>query len=285
MSGRLLDMVDEHPAWVDITGSNWWYQPHVGSRLRPDGQRPHVLGVSVDEQLRDVVLDRPRRSWPIGWSRTWWRLGVEFNLANSWQATDSNWSTWVTRFNEAAAAIKAAQPGARIVLCPNEGNGAGLISSANTVNLVDGLQLGRARTRLLRPVAADLTTSRRAIRDSAPPDVRHDELLGGRRPRQGKKIRFRRVGVASGTQWAGNQGGDNPLYIDYPMSWLYANRDVVEVISYFEEPAAHLVSDITTPASQPDRAGHVSVQDCPVRGELTWWPRPASSSPARRGSL
>lgn len=250
MSGRLLDMVDEHPAWVDITGSNWWYQPHVG--------RGYDLMVSVPMYSGSVSTNNSAMWSSIastlvanGWSRTWWRLGVEFNLANSWQATDSNWSTWVTRFNEAAAAIKAAQPGARIVLCPNEGNGAGLISSANTVNLVDGCNWD--------VLAPDYYDQWPPIYNQSQGDSRFGTTstfgtmnywVGVVRAK-GRKFGLGEWGVASGTQWAGNQGGDNPFYIDYLMSWLYANRDVVEVISYFEEPAAYLVSDITTPAHNP----------------------------------
>ena len=67
-----------------------------------------------------------------------------------------------------------------------------------------------------------------------------------------RKLGLGEWGVASGTQWAGHQGGDNPYYINYLMDWLATNAADIEMVSYFEEPASYLKSDITTTATNPN---------------------------------
>lgn len=250
MSGRLLDMADQHPAWVDIATSSWWWSPHVG--------RGYDLMVSVPMYSGSISTNSSAMWSSIagqlvaaGWSRTWWRLGVEFNLNNSWQANDSNYTTWITRFNEAAAAIRAQQPGARICLCPNEGGGAGLLSQANTLAVVNGTSWD-----VLTPDYYDqwepiYNSAQAAARFGTTATFGTMNYWMGVTRSKGRTFGLGEWGVAQGTQWAGHQGGDNAFYIQYLMDWLYANRDVVEVISYFEEPAAYLVSDITTNANNP----------------------------------
>ena len=251
MSGRLLDMVDEHPR----VGRHHRLQLVVPAPRRYGGYDlmvsvPMYSGsvstnnsamwssIALDARGQWLVADlvAPRRRIQPG----------QLMAGDQLQLVDVGHSVQRGRRSHQGRSARGSD---RVV--PQRGNGAGLISSANTVNLVDGCNWD-----VLAPDYYDqwppiYNQSQGDSRFGTTLDVRHDELLGGRRPRQGKKIRFRREGVASGTQWAGNQGGDNPFYIDYLMSWLYANRDVVEVISYFEEPAAYLVSDITTPAHNP----------------------------------
>ena len=220
-------------------------------RLRPDGQRPHNSG-SVSTNNSAMWSSIARRSWPMAGR-------------GPGGASASN-STWPTRgrrptqlvdvghsVQRAAAAIRPLSLGARIVLCPNEGNGAGLISSANTVNPGGRLQLGRARTRLLRPVAADLqpVAGRFAIRHHL--DVRHDELLGGRRPRQGRKFGLGEWGVASGP--VGRQPGRRQPVLHRLPDELAIRQSRCRRGDLVLRGAACLVSDITTPAHNPTARG------------------------------
>jgi hypothetical protein len=63
----------------------------------------------------------------------------------------------------------------------------------------------------------------------------------------GVKFGLSEWGVASGTQWNGNQGGDNPFYITTFMDFLkrceLTKTGSIAFDSYFSEPAAYLKSD------------------------------------------
>ena len=254
MTGGLLDFVDQHPAWADIIGNHpaksWWWYPHLG--------RGYDLMVSVPLYSGSITTDNTAM-WTTSatnlvahWSRTWWRLGVEFNLANSWQANNSNYMTWCTRFNEAAAAIKAVQPGARIVLCPNEGSGAGVLSQANTLYIINNTNWD-----VLAPDYYDqwepiYNSGQAALRFGTADTFGTMNYYLGIVRTKARKLGLGEWGVASGTQWAGHQGGDNPYYINYLMDWLATNAADIEMVSYFEEPDAYLKSDITTSATNPN---------------------------------
>lgn len=253
MTGRLLDASDEHPAWVDIDGSSWWWDHHQGRGYDLIVSTPMFAPGGINTNSSTKWANAAQIMFNAGWTRTFWRPGVEFNLnTNTWYATDANWSTWAVRFNEARDAIKSKQPGARIVLCPNEGNGSGAISPANVVNLVNACNFD-----ILAP---DYYDQYEPIYTQAQADARFGNATTfgtmnwwmAKARAMGRKFGLGEWGVANGTQWAGHAGGDNAFYINYLMSWLYANRDVVEYISYFEESDPYLQSDITTTAHNPN---------------------------------
>ena len=250
MTGGLIDFVDQHPAWGDITGS-WWWSPHQGRGYDVMVSVPMYDG-SISTNNAAMWTTAAQNMVTAGWTRTFWRLGVEFNLANSWQANNSNYMTWCTRFNEAAAAIKAVQPGARIVLCPNEGNGAGVLSQANTLYIINNTNWD-----VLAPDYYDqwepiYNSGQAAFRFGTADTFGTMNYYLGIVRTKARKLGLGEWGVASGTQWAGHQGGDNPYYINYLMDWLATNRDVVEMVAYFEEPDPYLRSDITTTAINPN---------------------------------
>ncbi len=252
MAGRPLDLVDQHPAWVDITG-DWWWQPHRGRGYDLMVSTPMFAPGGINTNSTSMWQQAAQMLLNAGWTRTWWRVGVEFNLnTNSWYATDANWSTWVTRFNEAASAIKSRQPGARMVLCPNEGNGGWRsLSEANQKNLVDACNWDVIAPDYYDQWEPIYNTSQGNARFGTSSTVGSMNYWMGIARARGKKFGLGEWGVASGSQWAGHQGNDNPFYMNYLLDWLWANRDVVEVISYFEEADPYLKSDIATTATNP----------------------------------
>ena len=251
MTGGLLDFVDMHPAWGDIASSSWWYTPHQGRGYGLMVSVPMFSNINTNSSAMWTTIATNLKN--AGWSNVYWRLGVEFNLANSWACTDSNYGTWKTRFQEASQAIKAVMPGARVLLCGNEGLGAGNLSQANTINVIDSLAphydiLTCDYYDQWEPIT---NSSNAAARFGTASTFGSMNWYLAKAQALGKKFGLPEWGVSSGSQWAPHAGNDNPFYINYVMDWLAANRGTVAMACYFEEPASYLVSNITTAANNP----------------------------------
>jgi len=257
MAGTVMDFVDMHPGWESLIppgfGAGWWYAPLIG--------QPYTLHVSCPMYGPDGVgvdhaayfAQAAAAVYAAGFRKVWWRLGTEFNLPNPWTCTDSNYTQWITRFRQASAAIRGATPDATILINVNEGNSQSC-SNATTLAVVEAL-------------AADYDVLSVDYYDQYPPifnDSQRDARFGtattfgtinywlAAARRLGRKFALPEWGVSSGTQWAGNAGGDNPYYINAVFDWLGANADTVSLVSYFEEDLPYLRSDITTTAINPN---------------------------------
>ena len=273
------------PAWVDITGSNWWYQPHVG--------RGYDLMVASP-----CTRGQCRRTTPrCGPDRLDARGSMAGRGPGGASASNSTWPTHgrrPTQLVDVGHWFNEGPPQPSDPLSPGLG-------SCCAPTSVTAPASSRAPTRSAWWTAATgtcshptTTTSGRRSTTSRWGDSRFGTTstfgtmnywVGVVRAK-GRKIRFRRVGCRIGHAVGQQPGRRQPVRTSTTlMGWLYANRDVVEVISVLRGACRLPRQRHHHSGTQPDRAGHVSVQRCPVRGELTWWPRPASSSPARRGSL
>ena len=259
MAGTVMDFVDMHPGWDSLVpglGGGWWYLPLVG--------QPYTLHVSCPMYGPDGVgvdhsayfANAAAAVYAAGFRGVYWRLGTELNLPNEWQCTDANQSQWITRFRQNAAAIRAATPDttAQVLINVNEGNSQSC-SNATTLAVVEAL-------------AGDYDILSVDYYDQYPPifnDTQRDARFGtasgpfgsinywlGVARRLGRKFALPEWGVSSGTQWAGNAGGDNPYYVNAVMDWAGANADTVVLMSYFEEDMPYLRSDITTTAINPN---------------------------------
>ena len=170
----------------------------------------------------------------------------------------------MARFRAAAGAFRdGAGPGAHVVLCVNEGNGAGLISWPSLEQLAD---------QLLRDGTADELGV--DFYDQWPPAPTADEFAArvdaGRRGSIGWWARFAQDRGAKVSvpewgcgrndppgQWAGHAGGDNPAYITGMIAWFREHAHLIGCESYFAEPAPYIACDLTTQMPR-SRAAYVA---------------------------
>jgi hypothetical protein len=253
MAGVALDVVDAHPDFDDFHTSDWWHAPHAG--------RGYNICASTSLYKDDISANNTSRFTAAatalrdaGWSAPWWRIGIEFNLNNETRATDSNYTTWISKYQTAVNAVRAVTPNAKFILCMNEGNSQSC-SNSTTDAIVNALCASGHVTHIgpdyydqWEPIR---TTSEAVARFGTASTHGKMNYWLARAKALGVKMAVPEWGVSSGTQWAGHTGGDNPFYVNYFMDWCYANRDTVEAIFYFEEPAGYLRSDITTTATNP----------------------------------
>lgn len=254
MAGVLMDYVDQHPDWGAIGEANsWWISPHVGRGYNMSVSVPLYSGsptTNVDSMWAAAATNLKN----VGFTAPIWRIGVEYNLNNSWRATDSNVSQWIAAYQRAVNAIRAVSPGSKFVLCMNEGNPQSCSSS--TSDTIVNTLCASGHVDMIGP---DYYDQWEPIRNTSDANSRFGNGSShgtmnywlARAKALGVKFAIPEWGVASGTQWSGHQGGDNPFYMNYLMDWLYANRDMVQWVCYFEEPASYLRSDITTTSTNP----------------------------------
>lgn len=252
MMGRPLDFVSQHADWADLGGgSTWWIDPHKGRGYNISISGPLFQNVATNSAAKWTALANELKAG--GFLNPFVRLGVEYNLSNSWKCTDANRLQWQARFAEMSTAIKAVLPGARIILCPNEGLGQGELSTANTALVATELApyydiIGVDYYDQWEPI---FTPAQAAARFGTASIFGTMNYWLARARVLGKRFGLPEWGVSSGTTWAPHNGGDNPFYIQYVMDWLAANAPDVEMAAYFEEPLDYLDSDITTTATNP----------------------------------
>lgn len=254
MAGVPMDFVDQHPGWATLTArENWWLTPHVNRGYNMMISMPLYGGDGVNADHSADWTAMAQLATSGGFTQPYWRPGVEFNIPIEGNATDANYTQWMTRYRAVVAAIKAGNPGAKIMLCVNEGLPQG-ISQANVMNIVNGL------ADVYDILAVDYYDQYDAVTNLSQAQARfgtastHGTMNFWLNTAKvlGRKLAVTEWGVAQGTQWAGHQGGDNPYYINYLMDWAATNADTVVLMSYFEEPDAYLESDITTTATNPN---------------------------------
>jgi hypothetical protein len=188
------------------------------------------------------------------------RLGWEMNLPNwHWNLNSGNRTQWQASFIQAVQWMKAVAPQLRIVYNPNK--------------WWDQTSGCSNATGCSRPVFV-------AVRnyvdvygvdsyDSYPPanttDNRNFHLnnyLGAEltlAKNNGKKFAVPEWGVACNVtnttprcQWAGNAGGDNPLYIQDYMGFFYSHAADMAFDSYFDEPSNYIRSALSVTPIGPN---------------------------------
>lgn len=263
MRGRPVDVADVHCDQADV-GNPYWvrgYAPDTVGALMlscplTPGQQPSSYRVAGEAM---------RRAGFTG-SSAILRPGVELNLRNLSSATDGNWRGWAQRFRAAADQFRdGAGPGGRVMVCVNEGSGAGLIGWDALQNLVSDL--------LVDGTADELGVD---FYDQWEPMHTHAEFAArvsdSRRGSIGWWHRFaaglgRKVSVPEWGcgrndgpgQWAGHAGGDNPVFIAGMIDWFYARRSDIGLESYFSEPAAYIANDLTTQMPRARAAYKIAV--------------------------
>jgi myo-inositol-hexaphosphate 3-phosphohydrolase len=257
MAGVALDYVDAHPDWAGLDTNDWWYAPHIGRgyniQVSCDLYNLPTQAITADNTAKFTAMATRLRD--AGWNAPYIRMGVEFNLNNDTRATDANAATWIARWQANVNAIRAVLPAARFVLSMNEGNPQSC--SQSTVDNIVNTLCASGHVTHLGPDYYDQWEPIRTLSDatarfgtSSTPGTMNYWLA--RAKALGVKLSIPEWGVSSGSQWAGHTGGDNPFYINYVLDWCKANADTVTALSYFEEPASYLRSDITTTATNPN---------------------------------
>ncbi|MDR7321801.1 MULTISPECIES: hypothetical protein [Catenuloplanes] len=179
------------------------------------------------------------------------RLGWEMNLpASYWALTDANRATWQASFVQAVQWMKAAAPGLRIVWNPNKGGDQTCNNCSRAVF--------QAVKSLVDVYGIDSYDSWPPATNAANRAVHLNDLLGeslAYAKANGKPFAVPEWGVAcntGGCQWAGNAGGDNPLYIRDYLGFFNAHAADLAFESYFDEPAAYIRSALSTSPIGPN---------------------------------
>jgi hypothetical protein len=170
------------------------------------------------------------------------RLGWECNLPQwAWKVTDSNLSQWRSRFAQYAAIYKAIMGDqAQIVFNPNIGPAqSGLTGSIAQAFVADSVDIAGPDSYDCWPPFTSPANIDVQLNDDYHlnwwADFCRDEGVG---------LCVPEWGPSSGTQWAGNCGGDNPDYIQTMVDWFIDVSDVLVFEAIFDEPAAYVVSDV-----------------------------------------
>ncbi len=260
MRGRPVDLADVHCASSDIANPYWLrdYTPaSVGSLTLScplSAGTPMSAWVAAGRAMAGRGFKGPLARL---------RPGVEFNLANESQVSDSTAEAWIARFRVAANAFRqGAGPGSLVCLCVNEGNGSGKVSPATLQDICDVL---------LRDGSADELGV--DFYDQWPPmptaDAFAARVTASRfgslgywadfASARGRRVSVPEWGVArtDGGQWAGHAGGDNPVFVTSMVGWFRVNAARLGYEAYFAEPADYIRSDLTTQMPQA-RAAYVA---------------------------
>lgn len=180
--------------------------------------------------------------------RAYIRLGWEMNL-DLWahKVTEANLSTWradYSRYYDAFKTVMGEQ--AMIGLNPNIGRSqTGMSGDWVSRIWVDG------KVDWCGPDAYDCYP---AFTTNANVDQQLNSTYGlrwwsARAIAKGVPMALPEWGVASGAQWAGNQGGDNPRYITEMrnfIAWHLSQGGVMLFDTYFSDSSAYLKSDFTS---------------------------------------
>jgi hypothetical protein len=233
----------------------WW----LGSSYIPSGFTGDISiampmcadSQSVSTNISSEVTAVANALRDYGDNRCLIRIGWEMNLHWAWKVTDGNLATWKSRFG-AYADIFHSILGTRAVVVwnPNIGPNQSGLSGSIEQAWVDG------KIDAAGPDAYDCW----------PPFTNSTNIsfqlnttyylnwYANLCRTKGVRLCLPEWGVSSGTQWAGNCGNDNPLYIETMFDWLVGNADIALFDSYFSETASYLRSDLWRPtgaASNP----------------------------------
>lgn len=227
----------------------WWLtagpkdaELSVGMPMCPTGSS---VAEDISPQIRQVAA-----LMKADGRKFWIRLGWEMNLPQwAWRVTDANLSTWRARWSTYYDIFKAALGDkGQVGFNPNVGGNQSGLSGSILRAWVDG------KVDWAGPDAYDCWppfTSDAAVKEQFGRDQGLDWWA--------KTCRAKKVplgvpewGVASGTQWAGHQGGDNARYITEMFRYFTREADNLALESYFDEPDGYLKSDLI---SQNRKAG------------------------------
>ena len=182
------------------------------------------------------------------------RLGWEMNINQPWRVTDSNLATWRAawvRYYDLFKGVLGDQ--ALIGFNPNIGENQSGLQGSILRAWVDG------KVDWCGPDAYDCWPAFTTGKNIAAQQSRNQGLDWWAATARTKRVwlALPEFGVSSGTQWAGNSGGDNPAYIEAIAAWRDKNRNNWLFDSYFNERAGYVASDIFRVGGTPanPRAG------------------------------
>lgn len=267
--GRSADNIAVFPTpdnWGSLH-STWWYSslPSSFDHKRQDlvvavPLYPHsnsLANTGTDAQWR-TLADTIEAKDPNAWVR----LGWEMNLnASHWKITNANRDQWAAAFNRAVDQMKIAAPKLRFVFNPNRGPDQ--TCNAPAQNACTRYVFHKVKSRV-QAYGLDSYDSFPALRNSAA-YRQHFTDYGGLQEsanfakQQGKKFVLPEWGIACNQnrpktndrcQWIGNAGGDNALYIQHYMNFLWTNRQNIGFETYFEDSSSYIRSALN-PKSSP----------------------------------
>jgi hypothetical protein len=176
-------------------------------------------------------------------------LGWEMNIGWPWQLSSGNMSAWVAAFRNIVGWMHTVAPGLRFCFIPNHGD---VTLARQAFQSVKDLCFGYGIDDY----------------DAWPADTDANTWLTQKVNATGefgesytyaqannKVFVVGEVGVASGTQWSGHEGGDNPRFINDFFGWAVSKAQAAPgsiVVAYFNEPDPYLKSDLGTNSSNPN---------------------------------
>lgn len=178
----------------------------------------------VDQAVGQQIGSTLNAKTPTAYVRPGW----EMNLEGSWPWTVGNIGAeqYRQQFRATAAGIRSSCPKCRITWNPNSGQGG-----------VEKIQAAYPGDDVVDVVGVDVY------------DWKNEDAINGKgglnewaafAKAHGKKLSLPEWGVHGG----GDGKGDNPAYVQSILAFIKANRGLVTMASYFDEPAAYIKNSV-----------------------------------------
>ena len=184
------------------------------------------------------------------------RLAWEMNIPSSaWPLNAGNAAQWTAEWRRVATLMKSAAPSLRLVWNPNNGvdqtcTGCSRAAFQSLKDLIDVYAVDGYDN---WPALVDAASEAKHLNDPGRLVDSWSYAVAN-----GKKFALAEWGVSSGTQWAGNTGGDNARYITAYQNFIKQRAADIAFETYFNEPAPYCGCGLFTQnpnASAAYRAG------------------------------
>lgn len=169
------------------------------------------------------------------------RLGHEMNLNNGWHITPSNRTAWITEWKRAADIFLSVSPFFRLWWNPNAGGDQTGVDSRAAFQQVKTRCYGYGIDSYdIYPPASTPAGQNTHLTGFGMLGESYNYAVAN-----GVKFGLPEWGVCSGTAFAGNQGGDDPAYINLYMNFLRSKpASTIGYDCYFSETQDYLKSDL-----------------------------------------
>lgn len=170
-------------------------------------------------------------------STAWVTPGWEMNIGQHWRITPENRRQWVAAWRRAVEAMLGVCSTLRIGWNPNAGR---------DQTGVDTVQVFGELADLVHGVGPDSYDAWPACVDPDAWRIHRGYLDRWRTVAEhhGKKLIVPEWGGASGSQWDGHQGGDNPYYVRQYLGYFREHASILAFEAYFDEPAGYVASSL-----------------------------------------
>ena len=190
--------------------------------------------------------------------RTILRIDWEYNLSHCGNHEGTDLNTYKSYYRRVAQIFKAANPNVKVDFVASGGNSTWSALNGNPMNAYPGDDV-------IDYIGMDDYDAYPAVLPATETAwLNHVNRAGGLEywmsiaKQRNKLMSVPEWGLGNGkTNWPGNDGGDNPYYIEKMFSWFGANHSNLAYEMYFDEPNDYINSSILPPLSSAPRGANV----------------------------